>query len=608
MKLSTQMTAAASLAASLLLSCVASAQASGGFAMNQLEPTPAGDSFFGVPSPRAGGHLIPRAAVMFDYANQPVRYVSAGGTIPVVAQQGFLRVDASLPLWDRLLISADVPAAILQSGEDPKLEGITFPPPSAGFGDLRLGLRGRLFGGDRSLLQLGLGSYLFFPTGRASSYTGDGVVRGALHAIVGGRAESSIGLVWSATGGVSFHGGGSPHVLTFGAGAALLFGGGFLQVGPELYGGKPLGERLTLSTTGKPVEPLANTNMELLIGAKIRLLGRLVVGAGAGPGLLTGIGTPNFRFVGTVAWAPEAAPTPTLAPNAAMVGDQDNDGIRDDIDACPTIKGELQSDPTKDGCPVADRDQDGVADIEDACPGVPGLRSPDGTKSGCPKDSDEDGVPDTEDACLNDRGVASRDPKQNGCPSDRDGDGVADAVDACPEIKGVKSVDAKWNGCTEDPDGDGIKQSADACPNEKGAPDRDPKQNGCPKLVRVVGDEIVIKSQVQFQVYGKHRSETVAPVSQNLMNEIRDVINQHPEILKIEVQGHTDDSGDDDFNLRLSQDRAEAVRQWLIDAGIPASKLVAKGYGFNKPLADNRIRQGRQQNRRVEFVVLEKKK
>ena len=90
------------------------------------------------------------------------------------------------------------------------------------------------------------------------------------------------------------------------------------------------------------------------------------------------------------------------------------------------------------------------------------------------------------------------------------------------------------------------------------------------------------------------------------MTEIRDVIVQRPEISKIEVQGHTDDEGQDDFNAKLSQDRADAVREWLIQAGIPADKLIAKGYGYTRPLSDNRIRQGRDMNRRVQFLILER--
>jgi outer membrane protein OmpA-like peptidoglycan-associated protein len=268
----------------------------------------------------------------------------------------------------------------------------------------------------------------------------------------------------------------------------------------------------------------------------------------------------------------------------------------------------MQSDPTKDGCPIADKDKDGIPDVDDACPAEAGPKSTDPTKNGCPIDTDGDGVPDTADACPKVAGVKSADPKKNGCPPDKDGDGVPDALDACPDVAGVKSADPKLNGCPDDPDGDGIKGAADACPLEKGPPDPDPAQNGCPKYVRVHGDEILFSAQIQFRPNGFRKSETVAPVSEELMKEIRDVIIKHPEISKLEVQGHTDDNGGEEYNLKLSQERADAVRSWLIAAGIPAEKLVAKGYGFWKPVADNRVNAGRVRNRRVQFVILEKKK
>ena len=579
-----------------------------GFALNQFEPAPAGDAFFGVPSAGVGGHLVPRAMVMFDYAHRPLRFSSAAGETPIVASQGFLRVDASLALWDRLQLSVDMPFAIVQSGQDPNITGVDFhPPTSAAVGDLRFGLRGRIAGGDRDPIQLGVGSYLFVPTGSTDKYDGEGAARGTFQALLGGRVGSSVGFVWSAAGGVELRGGTRPHQLVFGGGAGLMLGGDLLQIGPEIYGATDLGgEPLTAGTTG--IKATSQTHLELLGGAKLRVLGGLVFGAAAGPGLSSAAGTPVFRAVGTIGWAPAAAVEKPAA--AAVVRDRDDDGIKDDIDACPDEKGELQSDPAKDGCPPADRDKDGVLDVDDACPTLEGLRNVDATKNGCPKDSDDDGVFDPVDVCPEEKGVASEDPKKNGCPGDRDADGVIDALDACPDTPGPKSADAKSSGCPEDPDGDGIKLANDACPNEKGTADPDPKQNGCPKFVRVdlEKDEIVTRTQIQFKINGRRRSETISRVSEDLMNEIRDVITQHPEITKIEVQGHTDDSGRDDYNLALSQDRADAVRQWLVDAGIPSDKLVSKGYGYLKPTADNRIRQGRQANRRVVFVILERKK
>jgi outer membrane protein OmpA-like peptidoglycan-associated protein len=286
--------------------------------------------------------------------------------------------------------------------------------------------------------------------------------------------------------------------------------------------------------------------------------------------------------------------------------DRDGDGIADEVDACPDVPGVLQSDPRHDGCPIADRDHDGIPDIDDACPDVPGVKNVDPLKNGCPTDTDEDGIPDKEDACPTVKGVRSTDPKKNGCPPDRDGDGVPDAVDACPDTPGLPSTDPRINGCPEDPDGDGIKGTLDACPFEKGPPDPDPTKNGCPRYVRLAEGEIRILAQVQFKTNGYRKNETVSPLSEELMREIRDVIVQHPEISKVEVQGHTDDEGTAELNEQLSQRRAEIVRQWLIDNGIPASKLVAKGYGWSKPIADNRVKTGRGLNRRVQFVILER--
>src|SRR5262249_16272159 len=120
--------------------------------------------------------------------------------------------------------------------------------------------------------------------------------------------------------------------------------------------------------------------------------------------------------------------------------------------------------------------------------------------------------------------------------------------------------------------------------------------------------EISTSTPIEFQVYGKTRFETITPISEEVLKEIKNALDQHPEILKLEVQGHTDDSGTEEFNQRLSQERADGVRQWLIDAGVPASKLVAKGYGFSKPRGDNRIRTGRTVNRRVQFVIVERRK
>jgi OOP family OmpA-OmpF porin len=249
--------------------------------------------------------------------------------------------------------------------------------------------------------------------------------------------------------------------------------------------------------------------------------------------------------------------------------DRDGDGILDNVDACPDEKGVASEDPKKHGCPIRDRDKDGIVDDVDACPDEPG--------------------------------VASDDPKKNGCPPDRDGDGIIDAKDACPDLKGVADPDPAKNGCPPDTDGDGFRDDQDACPNEKGVADPDPKKNGCP-TVHVTETEVVILEQVQFDT----NKATIKKVSDKLLDQVAKVFKDHPELTRIEVQGHTDNTGNARANKVLSQNRANAVKKALEKRGIEQKRLTAVGYGQDVPIADNKTAEGKQQNRRVQFKIVER--
>jgi outer membrane protein OmpA-like peptidoglycan-associated protein len=271
------------------------------------------------------------------------------------------------------------------------------------------------------------------------------------------------------------------------------------------------------------------------------------------------------------------------------------------------VPGVRSDDPAKHGCPPdADTDKDGILDKDDACVDVPGPRNDDPKKHGCPPpgDKDGDGILDPADACVDVPGIPNEDPQKNGCPPppDKDGDGVLDADDACVDIPGIKTEDKATNGCPGDTDGDGIRDDKDACPREKGEADPDPSKTGCPKLVRVTDQEIVILEQVQFDT-GK---ATIRPVSNPLLDSVAQVLKEHPEILKLEVQGHTDNKGAKALNEKLSKDRAKSVMEALIKRGIAKERLTSQGYGMDKPIADNKDEAGRQKNRRVQFIVLEK--
>jgi outer membrane protein OmpA-like peptidoglycan-associated protein len=202
-------------------------------------------------------------------------------------------------------------------------------------------------------------------------------------------------------------------------------------------------------------------------------------------------------------------------------------------------------------------------------------------------------------------GVRSDDPEKNGCPlppPDRDEDGIPDAEDACPDLRGVKSDDPTQNGCPPDTDGDGIRDDVDACPHEKGKPDPDPTKNGCP-TVHVTEQEIVILEQVQF----KTGSAVILPASDDLLTQVATVFAEHTEIKKIEVQGHTDNRGGKQYNMKLSQRRAASVVKWLTTRGhVDRARLTSQGYGFDQPISDNDTPEGRQKNRRVQFKILER--
>jgi outer membrane protein OmpA-like peptidoglycan-associated protein len=178
-----------------------------------------------------------------------------------------------------------------------------------------------------------------------------------------------------------------------------------------------------------------------------------------------------------------------------------------------------------------------------------------------------------------------------------------DAVDACPDVKGVASDDPKKNGCPlpVDTDHDGITDDLDACPAEKGPPSEDPKRNGCP-TVHVTNNEIVILEQVQFDT----NQATIKKVSDDLLDQVAAVLTSHDEITRVEVQGHTDNRGAPAHNKQLSQARAQAVVKALVKRGINKDRLTAKGFGQDVPIADNDTDAGRQQNRRVQFAILDK--
>jgi outer membrane protein OmpA-like peptidoglycan-associated protein len=233
-----------------------------------------------------------------------------------------------------------------------------------------------------------------------------------------------------------------------------------------------------------------------------------------------------------------------------------------------------------------DSDGDGILDADDKCPTVPGLKQ----FQGCP-DKDGDGIPDIEDKCPDDPG-----PKETqGCPiGDTDHDGVPDKDDRCPKTPGPKEN----QGCP-DSDGDTVNDADDQCPTVKGEPDN----KGCPKYKQVTVKESKIEiSQKIFFAFGQ---ATILPKSFDILDEVAQALKDASK-LRIRIEGHTDSVGTVEHNLALSEARAAAVREYLIGQGLAPDRLESKGYGPTLPLETNATAEGRERNRRVEFVILNK--
>jgi OmpA-OmpF porin, OOP family len=271
-------------------------------------------------------------------------------------------------------------------------------------------------------------------------------------------------------------------------------------------------------------------------------------------------GTANYHFLhafgvsGRVGKKKEAKVIePPPPPTPVLPKDTDNDGIFDDKDKCPTVAGVAKY----EGCPVPDTDKDGINDDNDKCPTVSGLAK----YQGCPvPDTDKDGINDEDDKCPNEAGVA----RYGGCPvPDRDKDGINDEEDKCPEVPGVAA------------------------------------QQGCPEISAEVTKTVAYASK---NVYFATGSTKLLSQSYKPLNDLVKVLQDNTS-LKLKIDGHTDNVGADDYNMKLSDGRAASIKKYLVSKGIDASRLESEGFGETMPVEDNKTAAGRSKNRRVEMKV-----
>ena len=496
---------------------------------------------------------------------------------------------------DRLELGIDIPLILVQSGDDldnvaPDLE----QNGSFGIGDIRFIPRVALFNMDTvenpGGPALTLVVPVFIPTGSSEDYQG-GEFR--VEPRLAFDYATAGGLIWSLNAGFLVREGVQVdnldvgNAITFGTALDVPFG----ETQQAHFVAEITGET---SIAGDEVNT-EETPMEILFGGRYFLDSGLMFQGGLGTGLIPGYGTPDFRILAGVHYATPPEP------------DRDGDGIPNREDECIDIPEDHDNFQDRDGCPEPDNDEDGYLDVDEECDNDP-EDDDDFENDGCPDpDNDADGVLDEVDECPLDPEDIDDFEDGDGCPDpDNDGDGYLDVDEECDNDP---EDDDDWenDGCPDpDNDGDGLLDDPDECPNEAEDFDGFEDEDGCPEegsgLITLTCEAVEISEQVQFET----DSDEIREESFELLDQVASVLRTATYITLVSVEGHTDDRGDDDYNLDLSQRRALSVMNYLIENGnIEASRLTSQGFGEANPIDDNGTSDGRRANRRVEFVIVE---
>jgi outer membrane protein OmpA-like peptidoglycan-associated protein len=593
-----------SAVATLLLASAALAQPAGlpRFELERLELNPNGRGSLLMGT----GELLPaggfRLSLAGQYENDPLVMYREGNRVgSVVGDRVTAHLLAAWAPMRWLEVGVQLPLVAWQRGDDLTGQGVGAP---AGTGlstptaHVRLGLLAQRRDAPVDLaLELGAG----LPVGRVDTLSRDSFVRFAPRVMVG----RSFGVLRA---GVEAGALIRPAVVLGDAGEVQDELGNEVRLGAVLATTGD-GVRGELNVRGTVPLTRESSSLEVLAGLRLPLGGSVEAYALGGPGFGNAPGTPTFRLLLGMAVGGGERP-------AASRRDDDGDGVRNGEDTCPAEAGPA----ARQGCPVKDADGDGLEDAADTCPAEAGAAE----RQGCPvMDTDGDGLEDAADRCPTEAGPAER----QGCPvKDADGDGLEEAVDTCPTEAGpaerqgcpMRDADkdgvaderdtcpaeaglAELRGCpAKDTDGDSVADHLDNCPAEKGVA----TNQGCPvqqkQMVAIQKGKLEIKEQVFFAT----SRAVIQTRSFKMLDQVARILQQHPEVDKMIIEGHTDDRGDAQVNRALSLARAEAVRGYLVSKGVEPARLEAKGFGPDQPIASNKTEKGRAANRRVVFIII----
>jgi len=516
-------------------------------------------------------HLTPTAALILNYAHRPLELLNADdGSFDhsLVNYQFNADLMLGIGFYSRFEVGLALPITLAQGTDG--LEALGRSPGaslSGGLGDIRLIPKVRLL--TKSIFSLALAAPLSLPTGSDSNLLGDESVTWTPQAVAAvelKRVALAFNLGYTIRKEQGFDPpGGKQHVSVDDAVPMSI--AARARVWKELDVLGDMYWAISTNEVDKEEVPL-----ELLLGGRYTFPFGLIANLGFGAGLTQGLGTPAFRILAGVGYIFKRKEPPPPAPVVDL--DPDKDGILNPDDACPNDPEDKDGFEDTDGCPEADNDKDGILDADDKCPNDPEDKDSFEDEDGCPDtDNDKDGILDADDKCPMEPEDKDGFEDEDGCPdTDNDKDTILDVKDQCPMEPEV------FNGVDDE----------DGCPDKgKGKVQIDRNKITVPPVFFATAKDKVLKRSLPT------------------LKEVAETLKANAWVKKVRIEGHTDDRGKDEFNMDLSQRRANSVMQHLISFGLEASRVEAQGFGETRPVADNKTAKGRAKNRRVDFVIID---
>jgi len=560
--------------------------------IQNFRPAPGTWNFLGAESAALAGHNRIEPSLFVNFGWQPLVARDADGdeiTEVLVKHLTTANLMAAVGLGDYFELGVDVPLhyaegnGLAASGNE-----------GAAFGDVRLLPKFKLYERTSHLIgvRIAFAAPISLATGNEEAWLGEGQTVVHPKLIVDASVPPGVNVALNL--GVRLR---PDHKvierlelgneLTYAVAGSVEMGSKDMLAIGEIYGAAAI-EDIADGSRAYPLEWLIGTRYFTGVGP--------VVTVGGGTGILADYGSPVVRIFAGLAWD-------------LRESDRDRDGLSDSIDGCPDEPEDKDDFDDADGCPDPDNDEDGVLDVADGCPIEPEDFDNYEDADGCPDlDNDTDGILDTNDRCPLEPETINGVKDEDGCPDaidDSDGDGILDDKDECKDEPEDEDGFEDEDGCPDrDNDKDGIPDLADRCPDDPETVNEHEDEDGCPDekpKVKVTGGRIEILDRVYFEV----NKDIIRPVSYEILTQVSRVLKRRSDIRLVQVEGHTDSQGSSAYNLDLSSRRAESVRSYLLKSGIEASRLVARGFGEEVPIASNATDEGRARNRRVEFVILE---